>query len=211
MANLKHTGRLKNNQRKCAVAYRVVPGEPESCLVVQTESLMAEEHDSLINLIESAAGQEAYELGEAMARTQLPDGRNMLAGFHTTGKLRKVPTELVEMTPTNNDTVQLSELNKIIAEQQGVTIADLAIKGPDGETVVPAVDSTETVDPTKVYTSSPEPATAKTDGVISDEDLAASYRSQADALFKEAKQLREQAEELVPTKRKSSKKTMESV
>ena len=43
MANLKHTGRLKNNQRKCAVAYRVVPGEPESCLVVQTESLMAEE------------------------------------------------------------------------------------------------------------------------------------------------------------------------
>ena len=94
MANLKHTGRLKNNQRKCAVAYRVVPGEPESCLVVQTESLMAEEHDSLINLIESAAGQEAYELGEAMARTQLPDGRNMLAGFHTTGKFTKLPTNL---------------------------------------------------------------------------------------------------------------------
>ena len=39
--------------------------------------------------------------------------------------------------------------------------------------------------------------------VLSDEDLAASYRSQADAMFKEAKRLREQAEELVPTKRKS--------
>ena len=207
----KHVGRIISNKRKVIVAYRVVPGDPDNCLVIQTENLSADEHDSLIKAVESAAGQEANEFGEAMARVTLPDGRNMLAGFHTTGKLRKVPTELVEMTPTNNDTVQLSELNKIIAEQQGVTIADLAIKGPDGETVVPAVDSTETVDPTKVYTSSPEPATAKTDGVISDEDLAASYRSQADAIFKEAKQLREQAEELVPTKRKSSKKTMESV
>ena len=207
----KHVGRIISNKRKVIVAYRVVPGDPDNCLVIQTENLSADEHDSLIKAVESAAGQEANEFGEAMARVTLPDGRNMLAGFHTTGKLRKVPTELVEMTPTNNDTVQLSELNKIIAEQQGVTIADLAIKGPDGETVVPAVDSTETVDPTKVYTSSPEPATAKTDGVMSDEDLAASYRSQADALFKEAKQLREQAEELVPTKRKSSKKTMESV
>ena len=207
----KHVGRIISNKRKVIVAYRVVPGDPDNCLVIQTENLSADEHDSLIKAVESAAGQEANEFGEEMARVTLPDGRNMLAGFHTTGKLRKVPTELVEMTPTNNDTVQLSELNKIIAEQQGVTIADLAIKGPDGETVVPAVDSTETVDPTKVYTSSPEPATAKTDGVISDEDLAASYRSQADALFKEAKQLREQAEELVPTKRKSSKKTMESV
>jgi hypothetical protein len=51
---------------------------------------------------------------------------------------------------------------------------------------------------------------APTDGVISDEELAAQYRSQADALFKEAKALREQAEELVPTKRKSTKKTTET-
>ena len=134
----KHVGRIISNKRKVIVAYRVVPGDPDNCLVIQTENLSADEHDSLIKAVESAAGQEANEFGEAMARVTLPDGRNMLAGFHTTGKLRKVPTELVEMTPTNNDTVQLSELNKIIAEQQGVTIADLAIKGPDGETVVPA-------------------------------------------------------------------------
>ena len=44
---------------------------------------------------------------------------------------------------------------------------------------------------------------APDNGVISDEQLAASYRSQADAMFKEAKRLREQAEELVPTKQKS--------
>ena len=42
--------------------------------------------------------------------------------------------------------------------------------------------------------------------VLTDEALAAQYRSQADALFKEAKSLREQAEALVPTKRKTKSK-----
>ena len=46
-----------------------------------------------------------------------------------------------------------------------------------------------------------------TEGVLTDEDLAAQYRSQADALFKEAKALREQAEELKPTKRKTKKQS----
>tara|TARA_B100000902_G_scaffold399652_1_gene471591 strand:- start:3092 stop:3697 length:606 start_codon:yes stop_codon:yes gene_type:complete len=196
---LKHVGRIKSNKRKVIVAYRVVPGEPENCLVCQTENLSAEEHDALITAVESAAGQEAYEFGEAMARAMLPDGRNMLAGFHTTGKLRKVETSIVEMTPTNSDAISLDELNKIIAEQKGVTVADLALKGPDGETVP---DTKETVDPSAVYTEE-----VSTDGVMSNEDLAAQYRSQADALFKEAKALREQAEELVPTKRKAAKKT----
>ena len=41
-----------------------------------------------MNLIEST-GQEAYELGEAMARTQLPDGRNMLAGLHNRKNSKK--------------------------------------------------------------------------------------------------------------------------
>ena len=89
---IKHVGRLVRNQRKVIVAYRVVPGEPDNCIVVQTESLMAEEHDALISAVEGSAGQEAYEFGEAMARAQLPDGRNMLAGFHTTGKMMKMKT-----------------------------------------------------------------------------------------------------------------------
>lgn len=199
---LKHVGRIKTNKRKIVVAYRVVPGESDQCLIVQTENLSADEHDSLIKAVESAAGQQAYEFGEAMARNTLPDGRNMLAGFHTTGKIRKVKTTEVEMTPTNSDAISLDELNKIIADQQGVTVADLALKGPDGETVEA---KTETVDPASVYTD--EATTEVQDGVVTDEVLAAQYRSQADTLFKEAKALREQAEELVPTKRKAAKKT----
>jgi len=199
---LKHVGRIATNQRKVVVAYRVIPGDPDYCLVVQTENLSADEHDALIKAVESAAGQEAYEFAECMARTYLPDGRNMLAGFSKTGKLNKVPTNTVEMTPNRNTSILLEELNKTIADQKGVTVADLAIKGPDGETVQPSTNETEpAVDPVSTYTETPS-----TDGVITDEQLAAQYRSQADALFKEAKALREQAEELAPTKKRTVKK-----
>ena len=200
---LKHVGRIATNQRKVVVAYRVIPGDPDYCLVVQTENLSADEHDALIKAVESAAGQEAYEFAECMARAYLPDGRNMLAGFSKTGKLNKVPTSSVEMTPNRNTSISLEELNKTIAEQQGVTVADLALKGPDGKTIEPATIETEAaVDPVSTYTETPT-----TDGVLDDAALAAQYRSQADALFKEAKSLREQAEALVPTKKKNTKKT----
>ena len=57
---LKHVGRMISNKRKVIVAYRVIPGDPENCLVVQTENLSADEHDTLIKAVESASGQEAY-------------------------------------------------------------------------------------------------------------------------------------------------------
>ena len=202
---LKHVGRIASNKRKVVVAYRVIPGEPDQCLVVQTENLDSSEHDSLMTTVESGAGQEAYEFAEAMARAYLPDGRNMLAGFHTTGKFRKVSTNLVEMTPDNSTRIMLNELNDLIAEQKGVTVADLAVKGPDGQTVKPQeVTTAQPVDPVATYTTN---ASTADNSIITDEQLAAQYRSQADAMFKEAKALREQAEALAPTKKKTAKNT----
>lgn len=190
---LKHVGRISKTKRRVIVAYRVVPNEPTQCVVVTTENLMAEEHDALMKLVESDAGQNTPHLATAMARATLPDGRNMLASFHKTGKMLKVDTSKVEMTPTTVDVIALDKLNEIIAEQEGVSVADLA----------PSPGVGEKADETLVQ---PE------QGVLSDEDLAAQYRSQADAMFKEAKALREQAEELVPTKKKAAKsKSAESV
>ena len=40
---LKHVGRMAKNQRGVVVAYRVVPGEPDQSVIVDTSSLMAEE------------------------------------------------------------------------------------------------------------------------------------------------------------------------
>ena len=46
--NMKHVGRVVSSKRKVIVAYRVVPGEPNNCIVVTTENLAADEHDALI-------------------------------------------------------------------------------------------------------------------------------------------------------------------
>lgn len=200
---LKHIGRIADTKKKCAVVYRVVPGDPKSAVICMTESLAADEHDSLIRLIESPAGQDAYELGEAMGRATLADGRIMLAAFHATGKMQKVDSSRIEMIPNSSTAIKLDDLNRSIAEQQGVSISDLALKGPDGKTVPDqTADVVPPVDAAAMYATDGTTAPASDDGILTDDKLAAQYRSQADALFKEAKALREQAEELSPTKRK---------
>ena len=200
---LKHVGRSAATGKKVIVAYRVIPGDPDYCLVIPTQALDAAQHDDVMKCLESNAGQNAYEFAEAMARTTLSDGLNMLAGMQKYGKITKVKTDTIEMTPDTKSSINLAELNKMLAEQKGVTVADLALKGPNGETVQPNIETT-TADPVGDY------ATTNVDGVLSDEDLAAQYRSQADAMFKEAKRLREQAEELAPTKKKTKTSAKEA-
>ena len=207
---LKHVGRLANNKRRVIVAYKVLPGQPEDCVVVTTENLEAGDHDALIKLVESPAGQEADDLATVMMRTQLSDGSNMLARFHTTGKMVKVKTADVEMIPNQNTSIRLNELNEAIAQQRGVTVADLAVTGEDGQTVQPA--SAEPAITASEMAAAPGVQPVAEDGVISDEALAKKFRSDADRLSKEAAELRRQAEELVPTKKKAStKKTSQSV
>lgn len=201
---IKHVGRVKNNKKKVIVAYRVLPKDPDHCLVILTEGLMAEEHDAVISAVESNAGQTAYEFAEAMMRRQLPDGRNMLYGMHISGNLKKYKTSEIEMTPDSKTAIVLSDLNQIIADQKGVSIEDLALQGP----------STQKKENLQVeeYNLDVEPDTPKevvqaamaaSNEVLTDDELAAKYRSDADRLFKEAKRLREEAEALSPTKKKT--------
>lgn len=192
MANLKHVGRLKANRRRVIVAYRTLPNDPYNSLVIFTDSLPADEHDSLIKLVESPAGQEAYELAEAMARVRLPDGRVMLTGFHQTGRLFKMATKDVEMTPSINAAVGLDELNVIIAQQRGVALEDLSLQSSDRE--AQKATPTEAVQAIAAVTEIPaEP--------LSDADKAKQLRARATELHRQAQNLRDEAEALVPTKK----------
>jgi hypothetical protein len=202
MANqLKHVGRMKQSGRKVLVAFRTLPGDAYNCLVIPTESLDDSYHNALINLVESAAAQEANELAEALDRTQFPDGSRMLPSLHAKGKLIKVATGEVEMLPTIGTSILLSELNQIIAEQRGVAIDDLAVKDGLGNS---KAEIKEVATATELKTSpAEEPAVINVDPVSFDtvEDEAKYYRSQADKLSKEAASFRRKAEELVPTKK----------
>ena len=196
---------MANNQRRVIVAYKVLPGDPDHCVVVTTENLEAGDHDSLIKLVESASGQQADDLATVMMRSTLSDGSNMLARFHTTGKMIKVKTADVEMIPNQNSSIKLSELNEAIAAQRGVTVNDLAVTGSDGKTIQQASTSEPAMTASEMAAAAPSVAPVADDGVITDESLAKKFRSDADRLSKEAADLRRQAEELVPTKKAATK------
>lgn len=189
---MKHIGRMKETGRKVAVVFRTIPGDPHSALVVQTENIKDADHDKLMTLIESNTGQTADELADAMQRTPLGDGSMMLNSFHLTGKLTKVSTSDVEMTPDTASTISLDELNKMIAEQKGVGVADLAVGGSSVDTIataetVPSGEASATVEAAK-------------EQPLTDKQLANNMRADADRLFKEATELRNQAEDLDPSK-----------
>lgn len=195
---LKHVGRVKATNKKCLIAYRTLPGESHYCLIVPTENLPDIYHDALINLVESNAGQEAYEFAEAMDRTQFPDGARMLPALHASGRLIKVGTGDIEMTPTTSFSILLSELNQVIAEQRGVSVDDLSLKE--------SLDKkTKEIKQTAVVSEVAKPTVIQEDiqTVFDSPDTEAKYyRSQADKLAKQAAEMRRKAEELVPTKKK---------
>lgn len=186
---MKHVGRMKNNGARVAVAYRTLPGDPHSCLVIGTQGLGDSYHDTLMSLIESDAGQQSNELAEILAVRRFPDGSIMLGYLHSNGHLKKVPTSNVLITPDSQTQVPLNELNEIIAKQKGVDLEDLAVS--DGSPKKPKTTK-------KVEIS--EEVTAPTTTTF--EMTPSEMRSRADALYKEAARLRKEADALDPPKSK---------
>jgi hypothetical protein len=202
MSDVKHVGRVRSTGKKCIVVFRTLPGDAYNCLIAPTENLPDSYHDAMINLVESSGGQSTNEFGEVMARSTFPDGSIMLAALHTQGRLIKVSTDQIDMIPNSTTRVQLSELNQIIAEQQGVSVDALSLKSgitekPKADVKVETVADIATVDTTPLEAITEDPndpvATAKM------------FRSQADKLAKQAAEYRRKAEELVPTKKPAVK------
>lgn len=204
MANpIKHIGRMKNTGNKVAVVFRTLPGESNSALVLPVATLADAYHDALMQLVETDQAQDVFEFGEIMFIRHFPDGRPMLQAMQQDGRLVKVATDQVLMTPTINSSIPLDQLNALIAEQKNCTVDDLCtfVKGGEGR-------KSEVKDTAKVD-DVPTMPQASTNEVLTDTDLARSYRSQADSLYKEAARLRKQADELDPPKKKAAKTTEE--
>lgn len=193
---MKHVGKMKNNGAPVVIVFRTLPGDPHSCLVVGTQGLGPTHHDSLISLVETPEAQGANELADILNVRRFPDNNLMLGWLHTNGKLKKVATNEVIVTATPQDTVPLDELNRIIAEQRGITLEQLA----GGE--APKKSDTEVKEIASV-TETPAPSEPE---ILDDSALAKRLRSQADAMFKEAQNLRKQADDLDPPKKKATKK-----
>ena len=124
MANLKHVGQIANTGLKCIVVFREIYDEngnvqePDNCLVVETERLPDMEHDDIVRVVESPAGQEAEEFYQIAPRSMFADGINMLVKLNNRGYLKKYPTKQILMTPNSHTSVPLNEINEIIRKQK---------------------------------------------------------------------------------------------
>ena len=195
---MKHVGKMKNNGAPVAIVFRTLPGDPHSCLVVGTQGLGPTHHDALMSLIESPEAQGTFELGSILGVRRFPDNNPMLGWMHTNGKLKKVGTNEVIVTAAPQQHVQLDELNKLIAEQKGIRIEDLSVAGKTD-----TVESTEIASVTELPVDAPTAAPTQPE-ILDDSAIAKNLRSQADAMFKEAQNLRKQADDLDPPKKKAT-------
>lgn len=195
---IKHIG--KHNNRKVIVLFKKVPGEDHMCLLSYTDSLPGQLHDDIMKILESPVGQSAKELSDALFRNMASDGRPILETLHREGRIKKVPTNQVIVTPTSNSQVKLDELNKILDEMA---------KGEEAIARLKELDQTQgLIDPrtkknnaklssktTKPDIANPStPATV--DGVISDQSLAQSLIEQANKMVAEAKSLLAESDRL---------------
>lgn len=220
---LKHVGKMKHNGAKVCVVYRTLPGESDSALVVAPSSLSDVQHNTMMKELESLQGQEANELADLLNNRYFPDGSNMLHHLHLTGKLVKVPTDSVIMTPTSQSEIPLDQLNVMIAEQLNVPIDDLAMIQSDApkkhETKVETVDidnkPSANRDQSNVEITDHADRSNRSDVIVEDLikpqkslESARDYRSEADRLYKEAAKLRKIADELDPPKKKATSATL---
>jgi len=205
MKTLKHIGKIKSTAAKVLVIFRTLPGASDHALVLQAQTLPDAYHDALMNLVESDVAQESFELGEIMFMRLFPDGRPMLQAMQVDGRLIKMATSDIIMTPSAQSEVALDRLNVLIAEQRNCAVDDLCtfVNGGKPNTTPKAIQEPAFVEE---VAKAPESVEALSDG-----DIAKSYRSQADAMYKEAARLRKQADELDPPKKKAATKATDTL
>jgi hypothetical protein len=213
MANvLKHIGRMANNKNtKVLVAFRTLPGESNMALVIPVANLSDSYHDAIMKVVEEDQAQTSFEFGEILFTRTFPDGRPMLQALRADEILRKVPTDQVEMTPTTVDVVGLHQLNTLIAEQKNCAVDDLytfvsgAPKKSNAtvEEIVEIKDLGRDIGEPNIPAA--QPLKAGLNEALDDKSIARSYRSQADAMYKEAARLRKEADSLDPPQKKTTK------
>jgi hypothetical protein len=198
---LKHIG--KHNNRKVVVVYRKVPGEDHMALVTYTDNLPSNFHDSIMENLESPAGQAAEELADILFRNLLPDGRSILQAMHAEGFIKKVQTNQVILTPTAKSSARLDEINQILDDM--ATGKDAAKKMKDLD------DNAGLVDPTAVKNADVVVADPMSDSSIAHDLLTQSQKmaAEAEGLLAESRRLEAEAYALDPAlkpKRATTKK-----
>lgn len=180
------------------------------CLLVYSEVLPRLVHDEIMKTLESDVGQQAAEFSDALFRQTMSDGRNALQALHSEGFIKKVPTNQVVVTPTGNSSVRLDELNSILSKMKD---------GEDAVKKMSNLDNNAGIKDSRKATAESVASAVAEPVALTDADLAANMKTQAetmkrqaDVLIAEATRLEQEAAALVPQKAKNvSKKSKAAV
>lgn len=201
---IKHIG--KYNNRKLIIVYRTVPSEDHMALVVFTETLPSLIHDACMKVVESAEGQNAKELADALFRYVMADGTNCLESLHKSGHMKKVPTKQIIVTVNASSACRLDELNEIMQKladggEAATKLADLDANAGFAR----GIKTGDVGEPAQVNNST---------AVLLDEDLAGlniqqakKLKAEADILLAEAKRLEKEAKQFTTTKSTNVRKS----
>jgi hypothetical protein len=190
MSFLRHIG--KHNERKIAIIFREVPGEPHMCLVAYPEVLNRHIHDPLMKCIESDIGQSSENLADALNRTYTIDGKIILQALHAEGQLKKVNTEQVIVTPAPNTRIKLNELNKILDEMKQGEAAVKRLAELDSSTGLQ-----DPADVARRMRNNKEPVVSQSTDVLGDHQIANNLRTQAERMATEARGLLAESERMM--------------
>ena len=208
----KHVG--KHNNKKVVLLFREVPGEEHMCLVAYSDLLPRLYHDPVMTVLESPVGQQAANFSDALFRNFMPDGRNCLEALHKDGLIKKVPTNQVTVTPTNNSSVRLDELNEILNEMAKGEDAVKRMAEIDANKGMIGKKKTDIREVGVPNNTRSTPAAQIEPSVLSDADLARdrvkqaeTMKASAEQMLKEAERLLTEAADLDPTTTKNASKT----
>jgi hypothetical protein len=187
MKNIKHVGKISSTNSRCVVVFRHIYdangniADRDNCLIFESDRLPDAEHGELIKIVESETAQSTGDLFNVLSRTRLGNGNTALQWLASQNRLRKIPTKDVHMIPTSTMSIPLNKLNRIIElTKSGMSQAEIEnviANENDKTTEMPQIDN-------------------RTDSVLDDESLAASYISQAEMFESQAAELRNKAKEL---------------
>jgi|TARA_B110000908_G_scaffold160449_1_gene203677 hypothetical protein len=191
MQAMKHVGKI--GEKPCVILFREVPGDPNFALVVQTNNLPDNQHDSLMNVLQSAEAQQANQLSDVLDRRQFSDGSNMLQQLHFEKRIEKVAVNLVSLTPTPQDSISLEEVNAEIRKIDNKSNPPSKIQA-DPATLpganVPIVEAVESPNPSLMES---DPTLAELNADMPAPVTAADEVSIAGNLLEQARMLEEDA------------------
>ncbi len=205
---LKHVGRLFNTDRRVIVAFRQLPQDKNSCLVIDTDAMPDRYHDDFMSVVEEERAQETWDFYKIMERSMLSDGENMLQGAHKRGWLQKEPCGNVVLTPDNVSKVKLTDLNAKLggwdAKEHDKSLSSAAKAEQAGKAGRKAVNTDVQASKVEVQELAsiqdmPTNVGDQTPGVLGDVELAQQLLAQANGMQSEADRLREEAFELNPS------------